>query len=230
VTINSDPVNGKPRTDFLVFAAYFGWGCLAILIVYYYFISGFTEKAYYVQVYWQTDSAPGYSEASSSVQCGIRDSEWHTYRFFLGDDLGEIPRLRLDFVRAHLTAASVEVRNLKLAYARDDSLPVAANMMNLNCTACRFSQNTDRIYIDEIEFDPFIEFDFELASEQVDTPDLGLSSESDPDFMREVRSEAPLELVELDMRIDPRKTSPISWLSGVLGKSILYSECGLVDY
>ena len=228
MTINPDPVNAKSGTDFLVFAAYFGWGCLAIFIVYYYIISGSTAKAYYVQVYWETDSSRGYSEANSSVQCGVRESEWQTYRFFTGDEQGTISRLRLDFLRSYLTAGSVEVRNLKLAYANDAPWPVAANMTDLSCTSCRFSQNTDRIYIDEIEFDPFIEFNFELASEEVVIPELVLSSERD--FEGGVRSEGPLELVELDMRIEPRLMNPIFWISTMLGQPMLYSECGLVGY
>jgi hypothetical protein len=228
VTTNSDPVNTRSRTDFLVFAAYFGWGCLAIFVFYFYIILGFTTKAYYyVQVYWETDSAPGYSEANSSFQCGVRESEWQTHRFFTGDERGTISRLRLDFVRSHLTAASVEVRNLKLAYASDAPRPVAANMTDLSCTSCRFSQNTDRIYIDKIEFDPFIEFNFELASEEVVIPELVLSSERD--LEGEVRSEGLLELVELDMRIKPRRMNPISWISNMLEEPV-ESECGLLGY
>lgn len=217
----SSQSNDKPRADFLVYTAYFGWASLLALLIYFYIVSG-TASWSEVQVYWPTDPGPSYSEANSSTQCAYLDGDWHQYRFAVGDDQNSLKRLRLDFVHQYFVASAVEVRGLKLMPAESATDYVTADMTGIECTSCSYTQNDGQFYIDDIEFDPYLEFSFEAA--MVQQPEL------DTEPSEVMGGGLPFKFIELEIRIEPRRPNPLDWFSAVTDKTNMYSACGLSRY
>jgi hypothetical protein len=177
------------------FLVYVTWCALVLFLLWplvvflvFYIHSGFKDNIDDVQLFWLPNDIPHYAEGNSSVQCALLDGEWHTYRFPVsGADAASISKLRLDFVREFSVAAAVDVRDIQAATTNvDQSLRV--KIEDAECSACRVVQQTDLLSVDQIEFDPFVEFHL--------LPPLTTAT----------------EFIQLEMRIVPRRLGPLNWI------------------
>lgn len=179
------------ESNFLVYVTYFALALFLLLplVVFlgFYTHAGFKDKIDDVQLFWLSTGILQFTEGNSSVQCALLDSEWHAYRFPVSADSASISKLRLDFVREFSVAAAVGVRAIQAVTTNVDNIS-RVKIADAECNACRVVQQADLLNIDQIEFDPFVQFSV--------VPPLT----------------AATKFVQLEMRIMPRSLGPLNWI------------------
>ena len=179
------------ESNFLVYVTYFVLVLILLLplagFLGFYTHAGFKDTIDDVQLFWLSTGILDYTEGSSSVQCALLDSEWHVYRFPVSAESAPISKLRLDFVREFSVAAAVGVRAIQAVTTNVDNIS-RVKIKDAECNACRVVQQADLLSIDQIGFDPFLQFSV--------VPPLT----------------AATEFIQLEMRIMPRRIGPLNWI------------------
>ena len=192
------------ESNFLVYVSYLALALLLVSLPGFYIYAGFKDNIDDVQLFWLSEDELEYTEKDSSIQCALLDNEWRTYRFPINANPLSISKLRLDFVREFSVAATVEVRAIQAATV-DMGNASSVKIANAECVACRVNQHPDLLSIDQIEFDPYVQFSVV------------------PSLM------AATEFVQLEMRIMPRRINPINWFTRKAETNTFNSACRLAN-
>jgi hypothetical protein len=192
------------QSNFLVYITYLTFTLLLLLLPGAYIYSDFEDNIDNIQLFWLSAGLSDYTEKESSVQCALLDGEWHTYRFPIVSEQFPISKLRLDFVREFSVAATVEVRAIQSLTA-DFKQTSRIEFEEIECSGCRVIQHSGLLSIDQIEFDPFAQFSA--------VPPLTTA----------------IDIVQLEMRIEPGRINPLSWFMRKAETGTFNSACRLAN-